>query len=217
LSVSNRLGLAAVILALVAAGCGASGSSPSPFPVASGSVVPNPSSVQSGPPTTAPSVVPSSTPPPTVAPSVAACDALPQTGSLPSDRFTDLRISTGADADRLSFIFGNPSLPGPAGPPQGALEVAEPPYTLAGSGATIAVVGERVVQVRFTGMSLANDVGQPTYAGAPELKAELPALRHAVLFDASEGVIGWYVGYDGSGCLTLVRNGNVITLVIEHG
>jgi len=32
-----------------------------------------------------------------------------------------------------------------------------------------------------------------------------------------QGIVGWYVGYDGSGCLELVRNGNNVTLVIPHG
>jgi hypothetical protein len=217
--VPTRLVLAGVIAALVATGCATTPSSPSPSPnstpspAASGAASATPSAA----PTSAPSPGPSSTPSPTVAPSVATCDALPQTGQLPSDRFTDLKVSTGADADRLTFVFGNPSLPGPVGPPQGSLEVAVPPFTQAASGAPIAVVGQHVVQVRFSGMSLANDVGQPTYAGTPELKPDLTALRHAVLFDASEGVIGWYVGYDGSGCLTLVRNGNDVTLIIGHG
>lgn len=212
----SRLLLAGVVLSLVAAGCATTGSGPSRVPGASGSAAPSPSSVASVSPTTAPSVASSSTPSPTVAPSVASCDALPQTVLLPSDRFTDLSHTSGASADRLTFVFGNPSLPGPAGPPKGALEVAESPYTLAGSGATIDVFGEHVVQVRFSGMSLSNDVGQPTYAGPAGVEPDLRALRHAVMFDASEGVIGWYVGYDGSGCLTLVRDGNEVTLVIEH-
>jgi hypothetical protein len=79
------------------------------------------------------------------------------------------------------------------------------------------MIGDHVVQVRFSGMSLANDVGQPTYAGPEEVRPTLEALRHAALFDASEGIIGWYVGYDGSGCLELVRNGDNVTLVIGHG
>jgi hypothetical protein len=77
--------------------------------------------------------------------------------------------------------------------------------------------GQHVVQVRFTGMSLSNDVGQPTYNGPSEVKPDLVALQNAVLFDASEGVIGWYVGYDGSGCLTLLRDSDEVTLVIAHG
>jgi hypothetical protein len=151
-----------------------------------------------------------------VLPSTAACATLPSTGVLPSDRFVDLEVAGGASADRLTFVFGNPSLPGPAAPPQGSLDVAQPPYTQAGSGATIRMTGDRVVEVRFSGMSIANDVGQPTYSGPEEVKPALAALRHAVLFDASEGIVGWYVGYDGSGCLELVRNGNKVTLVIPH-
>ena len=65
------------------------------------------------------------------------------------------------------------------------------------------MIGEHVLALRFTGMSLSNDVGQPTYDGPRELKPDLEALRHAVLFDASEGIVGWYIGYDGSGCPTL--------------
>ena len=52
-------------------------------------------------------------------------------------------------------------------------------------------------------MSLANDVGQPTYDGRTDIRATGTALKQAVLFDASEGVIGWYVGYDGPGCVTM--------------
>jgi hypothetical protein len=65
-------------------------------------------------------------------------------------------------------------------------------------------------------MSLSNDVGQPTYDGPSEYKPNLPAVKEAVLFDASEGQIGWYVGYDGDGCVTLARVGNTITVSIAH-
>ena len=59
--------------------------------------------------------------------------------------------------------------------------------------------GEHALQVVFTGMSLQNDVGQETYTGRREIRATDPSrsLRHVVLFDESEGQIGWYVGYDG--------------------
>ena len=52
-------------------------------------------------------------------------------------------------------------------------------------------------------MSLSNDVGQETYQGPPEVTPNLPALRHAVMYDATEGIVGWYLGYDGPGCVTL--------------
>jgi hypothetical protein len=69
-----------------------------------------------------------------------------------------------------------------------------------------------VLQLRFMNMSLVADTGDPTYDGEREFKPKLAVLRHAVEFDESEGQIGWYLGYDGPGCVTLGRNGNDVTL-----
>ncbi len=206
----RRLSLVGVLFVFVTAACSAAAPSASP------------SALPSVAPTTSASVAPSatpgatSTPASTVVPSAAACAELPQDIQMPSDRLTDIKVTPGASADRLTFVFGNPSLLGEGGPPQGALEVGRPPYTHAGSGASIDMVGEHVVQVLFTGMSIMNDVGQPTYAGVAEIKPGLPALRHAVLFDESEGYVGWYIGYDGAGCVTVARDGNGVTVIIEH-
>jgi len=181
-------------------------------------------------PTATPAVQPTATPAPTAAtptptptlvpatprPSTLACVVKAQSIPLVSDRFVDIKVSTDAAADRLTFVFGKVSLPGPAGPPGGSLEISKPPYTFAGSGAPIVMTGDHVVQVQFRGMSLSNDVGQPTYVGPPDIRPDLPALRHAVLFDASEGIIGWYVGYDGPGCVTLARTATDVTLTLDH-
>ena len=208
----------ALVVLLMVAGCAASPPSPSPNPTASTA----PTTVPSSPPSSAsPSLVPTPTPMASIAatspvPSVGACAALPQTVALPSDRFVDIKAVPGPSADRLVFVFGNASLPGPPTPPQGSLEVAHPPYTQAASGKSITVAGDHVVQVRFTGMSLANDVGQPTYDGRTDIRAAGTAFRQAVLFDASEGVIGWYVGYDGSGCVAMTVGAHDVTLVIAH-
>ena len=203
-------------LGLVLAACSQAAPSSSALPTPS--IPASPSALASAPasvaPSTAPTVAPTASP--LASASAAAC-ALPPAGALPSDRFTDLTVASGPDGDRLTFRFGKPSLPGPASPPQGSLEVASPPYSQASSGAAITMTGEHVLALRFTGMSLSNDVGQPTYDGPRELKPDLVALRHAVLFDASEGVIGWYIGYDGSGCATLTRNGDDLVLVIPNG
>lgn len=201
----------AVTLSLTAVACGqttpsVAPASPSPVAVVSAAPSANPT----------PSASPSPSSTPIATPSAAtACVVTPQTGQLPSDRFTDLKVASGATADRLTFIFGNSSLDGGA-PPQGKLDVAKPPYTQAGSGATIEVTGAHVVQIRFSGMSLQNDAGQETYTGPAEVKPAFPALRDAVLYDASEGIIGWYVGYDGPGCVTLGREGSNVTVTIDH-
>jgi hypothetical protein len=32
----------------------------------------------------------------------------------------------------------------------------------------------------------------------------------------SEGVVGWYVGFDGTGCVSMVAAGDTVTLRIAH-
>lgn len=199
------LASAVVAIALATVACGPGAASPGFSASAS------PSSLSSITPSFAP--VTSSTP---TASAASACAVKPQTVVPSSDRLTDLTVTPGATADTLTFVFGNASLSGPGGPPEGALDLAQPPYTQAGSGAATEVTGQHVLIVRFQGMSLQNDAGQEIYAGPSEVKPALPALRHAVLYDATEGVIGWYVGYDGTGCPILARHGNDVTLTLGH-
>jgi hypothetical protein len=197
-------------LALTVAACGSGAAGPS----APGSGDPSPA--VTGEPSAAPTVLvatpgAASTPMPS-----AACAVTPQTGVLPSDRFTDLKFAVTADADVLTFVFGEPSIPGPQAPPTGSLEVARPPYRSAGSGEAIDVIGDHVLQMAFTGMSLSNDAGQETYLGRPELKDLFPVLRHAVIYDMSEGVVGWYIGYNGTGCVTLSQSNGEVRLALAH-
>jgi hypothetical protein len=104
----------------------------------------------------------------------------------------------------------------PQGASKGSLETAVPPYTQAGSGATIDVTGDHVAQIRFDGMSLSNDAGELTYDGALEFSPDLPALKALQNYDMSEGVIGWYIGYDGNGCVTLTNDGKNVIVAIDH-
>jgi hypothetical protein len=76
--------------------------------------------------------------------------------------------------------------------------------------------GDHVLQLTFTGMSLQNDAGQETYSGPVKLKPDLRAIQQLVLYDASEGVVGWYIGYDGEGCVTLGNDGSNVTVTIDH-
>jgi hypothetical protein len=129
---------------------------------------------------------------------------------------TDIVISSTDEADLMTFVFGNASLPGPAGQPRGDLMIADPPYTQSGSGQEIKMRGEHVLQLRFIHMSLSADTGDLTYNGPDAFEPNLPVLRHAVQFDAFEGQIGWYIGYDGPGCVTLGRDGNNVTVAFAR-
>lgn len=181
-------------------------------------------SATSRPTSASPSATPTASATPTTAtgePSPApasaeACVVAPQTARLPSDRLVDVAIASGAAADLVTFVFGNPSLPGPPTAPEVTLEAAEPPFSHATSGLPLPVNGKRAALIRFVGMSITNDVGQPVYDGAAEFKPDLPALRHVVLMDMSEGVVGWYIGYDGPGCLTLASDGRSIRVAIDR-
>lgn len=214
---------AVTVAALVAACAGtttpsSTASSAAPAPVTS---TPTPiPSVTASPTIAPPSATASASSSPPAAPSPSssseACAVERQTGVLPSDRFTSVVITTGPDADVVTFAFGRSSLPGPPAPPAGSLETAVPPFTEAASGEPIGLAGEHALQVRFTNMSLQNDVGQPTYEGDPEYRPGGQALRDLVLFDMSEGVVGWYIGYDGSGCVTLATVGDSVTVRIAH-
>lgn len=145
------------------------------------------------------------------------CPIVSATGGLPSDRLVDIVVGGAGTADLLTFVFGAPSVGPPPAVPAGSLGAAAPPYTHASSGAPVEVAGERVAIVRFTGMSIVNDVGQPTYDGPTDVRPDLPALKSVINFDMSEGVVGWYVGYDGPGCITLSSDQQRVTVVIDHG
>ena len=209
---------ATLALALAVAACGSGTASTAPSSAASASPAPSVSPAPSASASTAPaSTAPSATPSAAASPSSAiACTTLPTTGTLASDRLTDVKVASDATSDRLTFVFGDAALSNPGGPAKGSLDIAKPPYTQAGSGAPIAVTGDHVLQLTFTGMSLQNDAGEEMFTGPTEVKPKLAALRHAVQFDASEGVIGWYIGYAGNGCVALGHDGKDITITIDH-
>lgn len=219
----HPLGLLGV--AILVAACGSTAPSTSPFAIASPATSPATSPAASAPvPTaTAGTPVPSAAATPTVAPSPApsmadACPIAPQTGRLPSDRMIGVKLSGTPMSDLVTFEFGNTSVPEPPqGTSQGTLEAAEPPYTQAASGLEMDIAGDHVVQVRFSGMSLMNDVGELTYDGPLDLRLDgAVALRDVRNFDMFEGVVGWYIGYDGNGCVRLSSDATSVTIAIDH-
>jgi hypothetical protein len=214
--------LVTVGVAVLVAACSGTTSSPAasalPTPIAT--ATPPPTIAPT--PTVAPTPLPSASLAPTAAPSAAtspagsaaACAPLPPAMTVPSDRLTDVQVAPGDTTDNVRFVFGNPSLPGPSSPPKATLTVAKPPYTNAGSGAPIAVKGDHVLQLKLTGMSVQNDAGEPVYDGPTDITQQSPAFQEAVMYDASEGVIGWYIGYDGDGCVSLIDDRDALLLSI---
>jgi len=200
------------VLALVVAACGSSPATSTPSAAASSS--PAASIGPSAPPSVA-----ATTPAPAATPvGSVACAVTPQTGQLPSDRLTGMQVLGVPGADIVRFQFSPGSLT-PAGPPVGSLDVATPPFTEGASGLPIELDGEQALQVVFRGMSLQNDVGQETYTGEREIRATDPSrsLRHVIVFDESEGQMGWYIGYDGPSCVTLTREGDDVLVAITFG
>ncbi len=226
---SLLLTVVVVLVALVATACGSStptaspSASTAPTPVTSPTIAPSPTAAATASVapslTAAPSAAPTATPVATPSPSpvAEACPVAPQTARLPSDRLTDVAVSTSGSADMVTFTFGNMSVPEPPqGVSDGSLEAAEPPYTHAASGLPIEVLGEHVALVRFSGMSLSNDVGELTYDGPLEFRPDLAAIKTVVDYDMSEGVIGWYIGYDGKGCVTLTSDATHVVVTIDR-
>ena len=188
---------------------------PSAVPSASASASASPSASASAIASAPATATPGPTPTPSPAPTAAACAVTPETGALPTDRVVSVEVSTSANADFVTFVFDTGSL-GPGGPPEGELTAAEPPFTFASSGLPLELDGQHAVQVRMSGMSLYNDVGEPTYTGERDIVVAYPALRQVVMYDESEGYAGWYIGYDGNGCVDLVRDGTDIVVTIAH-
>lgn len=200
---------ASLLLAMVITACGSSTATSAPPTTAAPASTAAPTADASA--TTA---LPSADP--TTAPAT-TCAATFQTGRLPSDRMVDVVIGSAGSQDLVTFVFGDLSLPEPPqGPSEGELNVATPPFTHASSGLPIDVDGERVLEVRFTGMSLSNDLGQPTYDGDLDFRPALPALRTVVNFDMSEGHVSWLIGYDGQGCVALSSDARSVTIAIDH-
>lgn len=218
----DRLGVVAVSVLLLGsvAACASNpvpSASPAQASVASSNATAASASLDPSP-STRESTMPSTVASPALSPTPAAtCAIATQRVRPPSDRLIDIIVRSNANADLVRFVFGEPSLEGSGAPPTSVLQRAKRPYTRAGSGKPIALLGQRVAQVRFDHMSNMNDIGEPTYQGPAEVRPKLPALRDVALYDDSEGVVGWYIGFDGRGCATLSVRGSEVIVTIEHG
>jgi hypothetical protein len=138
-------------------------------------------------------------PTPDGTPSPTGCPPYPETsGPWPSDRLVGTRVVSGAGGpDMLEFEFGPGSRPGAVA--TATTRETRPPFTQAGSGETVEVVGRAFYEFRFDGMLLADDSGAATYRGSRDLRTGMAGIRHVVIVDAFEGVLTFVVGTTG-GC-----------------
>jgi hypothetical protein len=215
-----RAVVSAIVIGVSLVACGNAATTPAPTASTAPILTPSPPAT-SGPAVSAtpsPPLQPTLTPGDSVSASATACAIESQTVVLPSDRMTNVEILGLPGRDVVRFSFGPRSLE-PTGPAKGTLDVATPPFTGGASGLPIDLGGEHALQVVFRGMSLQNDVGQLAYDGPREFAVTDPtrSLRHLVLYDESEGQLGWYVGYDGPSCATLTRNADTIELALDFG
>ena len=181
---------------LVVAACAAS-RTPSSEPSASASPTTSPQ------PTPTPTTEPSATPSPqptasTASPSAAAC-TLPSPGPLASNTLVNASLERTSSGARIVFSFGSRP-PDSVADPTIAIVFDEPPFSMAGSGQPVTVVGQRFLMVRMNGMVHGLPDGSPVYEGERNLRLAGATIPQAVLVDDFEGVVSWIVGLDGPGC-----------------
>ena len=179
--------------------------SPSPStPSVLPSVSPSPSPTTA--PTPTPTIPPKPKPTPTVGPSTpGACTTSIAIGLAPSDRLTKVTVTTGATRDKITFTFGASSGQPSGTQATGDLRPASPPFSLAGSGQTVTIAGQRYFAVTFRGMAIADEQGNATYTGPNDIHPNSPAVRELRLVDDFEGVVQWVVGVNGPGCVAVTR------------
>lgn len=76
------------------------------------------------------------------------------------------------------------------------VSIAQPPFTLAGSGATVTVRGDRFYKVQFEPASTFDlGTGRPSYTGSTNITPTGTAhVRQLVETDSFEGVVTWIIG-----------------------
>ena len=165
-----------------------------------------PSASPSPSPTAPPTSPPTPKPTPTVGPSSpVACTTSIAMGLAPSDRLTKVTVTTGATRDKITFTFGASSGQPSGTQATGDLRPASPPFSLAGSGQTVTIAGQRYFAVTFRGMAIADEQGNATYTGPNDIHPNSPAVRELRLVDDFEGVVQWVVGVNGPGCVAVTR------------
>lgn len=143
------------------------------------------------------------------------CRVVPQDGALRSNTLVNMTVGSDGVSDRVSFTFG-PIAPGPTGG-TGRLTAVTPPFTQAGSGQTVTVLGTHFVELHLDGMLIADDAGNEVYGGETSVRPNMIAIKDIEETDGFEGVYNFVIGYDGNGCVGLVDDEASRTLTITIG
>jgi hypothetical protein len=187
------------VLALVAAGCGATGS-PTPAP---------------------PVATPTATPPgPTAIPTVKVslppftCDAsVSQPGSVPTALMSGLAAANASGVGRIEFTFrpeGNV-----AAVPEVTVRPADPPFTMDPSGLPLTVAGSAHLQIVLHGGTALDANLEPTFEGPFDLTLEGSPIVEMKRAGDFEAVSTFVVGLRGPSCFRVLPPDGSSHLVIE--
>ena len=128
-----------------------------------------------------------------------------------------LGSSPAPTADSADVRVRHGSLAGPAAPPTG--DARAPPSRRSPRPPAASRSTSRASTPSRSGSAACRcpttSASRPTPADR-EYSRILPALKQVVMYDESEGVVGWYIGYDGTAASTLVRDGNDVMVTIAH-
>ncbi len=146
-----------------------------------------------------------------------SCSAQMEFLRPPSNTLIGVTVAAEAGFDRITFIFGSP-VTASSNPPGAIMQPAEPPFVEGASGLPLTVEGDRFVVLTFRDMVVADENGQPSYAGPPDIRPGTPAVREVVLAEAFEGIVTWIVGIAAPGCVRAVSDteGSRLSIEVRH-
>ena len=127
---------------------------------------------------------------------------------LPRRRLVHVAVPDIAGVDAVLFTLGG-DLGGGA---QLEASTAAPPFSRGGQ--ALDIEGRRFLELRFVGLETRDETGEPVFDGPRDLEPDLPAIRRLIVFDEADGLIAWYLGLAGSGCLTLGIRGDDEVLLL---
>jgi len=209
----RTVGVLALIISLVLAGCAASAPSPSASPVIS--ALPSTTAEPSQPASEPASAEPSATA--TALPSEEPTKSLPPFKCVPSvtiarttDRaqITDVRVGTHESYDRVAIQFSG-------GLPQTVIEGVLPPFFADASGLPLDVAGTAFLKVTMNDATKVSPDGGVTYAGARNFEPGFARIVQLIEGGDSEAVSTWYIGLDGGGCYRVLALTSPSRLVID--